>query len=112
VTKSLPSGRRGRAALARLEAEPQRFTFDAAVRVLTFHRRRADPAGAARFTSVAGSSYSAAEVQVQAVPGRPLRVTVGLIGLTSPVAFCRGTIPMPSSPISGRARSRSRASWI
>jgi type VI secretion system protein ImpH len=87
VTKSLPSGQRRRAALARLEAEPQRFTFDAAVRVLTFHRRRADPAGAARFTSVAGSSYSAAEVtQVQADAGASApRVTVGLIGLTGPV---------------------------
>jgi type VI secretion system protein ImpH len=73
--------------MARLAAEPQRFTFDAAVRLLTFHRRRADPAGAARFTSVAGSSYPGAEVtQVQAAADTtPPRVTVGLIGLTGPV---------------------------
>jgi type VI secretion system protein ImpH len=73
--------------MARLAAEPQRFTFDAVVRLLTFHRRRADPAGAARFTSVAGSSYLAAEVtevQVAADTSAP-RVTVGLIGLTGPV---------------------------
>ena len=56
--------------MARLAAEPQRFTFDAVVRLLTFHRRRADPAGAARFTSVAGSSYPGAEVtEVQAAAG-------------------------------------------
>jgi type VI secretion system protein ImpH len=78
--------------MARLEAEPHRFTFDAAVRVLTFRRQRADPAGAAHFTSVAGSSYPAAEVtQVQDDAGQPgagisvPRVTVGLIGLTGPV---------------------------
>jgi type VI secretion system protein ImpH len=73
--------------MARLAAEPQRFTFDAVVRLLTFHRRRADPAGAARFTSVAGSSYPGAEVtevQAAAATSAP-RVTVGLIGLTGPV---------------------------
>src|SRR6202011_1748625 len=47
VTESRPSDRRRAAPMARLAAEPQRFTFDAAVRLLTFHRRRADPAGAA-----------------------------------------------------------------
>ncbi|MEA2854407.1 MAG: type secretion system protein ImpH [Rhodospirillaceae bacterium] len=73
--------------MARLAAEPQRFTFDAVVRLLTFNRRRADPAGAARFTSVAGSSYPGAEVtevQAAAATSAP-RVTVGLIGLTGPV---------------------------
>jgi len=87
VTTFPPSSRGGRVPVARLKAQPQRFTFDAAVRVLTFLRRRADPAGAARFTSVAGSSYPAAEVtqvQVDAALSAP-RVTVGLIGLTGPV---------------------------
>ena len=72
--------------MSRLKSEPERFSFDAAVRILTFLRRRADPAGAARFTSTTGSSYLAAEVtQVQADNGmsEPL-VTVGLLGLTGP----------------------------
>jgi type VI secretion system protein ImpH len=73
--------------MGRLKDQPQRFSFDAAVRVLTFLRRRADPAAAARFTSTTGASYLAAEVtqvQVDAAIAEPL-VTVGLIGLTGPV---------------------------
>jgi type VI secretion system protein ImpH len=81
------SADRARPALARLQAEPRRFTFDAAVRVLAFLRRRADPAEAARFTAVAGSSFPGAEVSdVKIAPGSPeSRVTTGLIGLTGPV---------------------------
>jgi hypothetical protein len=87
-------------------AAPQRFSFDAAVRLLTFHRRRPDPAGAARFTSVAGSSYAAAEVtDVQAAAGAsPPRATVGLIGLTGPV----GVLPRRySDAVVADQRSRS-----
>jgi len=72
--------------MTRLKDEPQRFTFDAAVRILTFLRRRADPAGVARFTSTTGSSYLPAEVtqvQTDVAIGEPL-VTVGVIGLTGP----------------------------
>ena len=72
--------------MARLKEQPQRFSFDAAVRILTFLRRRADPAAAARFTSTTGSSYLPSEVtQVQTDGGvsEPL-VTVGVIGLTGP----------------------------
>jgi type VI secretion system protein ImpH len=74
------------APLARLKAQPQRFTFDAAVRILTFFRRQADTARSARFTSTTGSSYPAAEVtnvQVDGSLAEPL-VTVGVIGLTGP----------------------------
>jgi type VI secretion system protein ImpH len=73
--------------MGRLKDRPQRFSFDAAVRILTFLRRQADPAGAARFTSATGSSYLPAEVtqvRVDAGIAEPL-VTVGLIGLTGPV---------------------------
>jgi type VI secretion system protein ImpH len=80
------SPRRGGAPIARLKDQPQRFSFDAAVRVLTFLRRRADPAAVARFTSTTGSSYLSAEVtQVRTDPeiSEPL-VTVGVIGLTGP----------------------------
>jgi type VI secretion system protein ImpH len=78
---------RSRPALARLRAEPQRFTFDAAVRVLAFFRRRADLAEAARFTSVAGSSFLGAEVSNVAVEegASPPRMITGIVSLTGPV---------------------------
>lgn len=72
--------------MLRLREQPQRFTFDAAVRVLTFWRRRADPATVARFTSTTGSSYLPAEVtQVRSDSGNgePV-VSVGILGLTGP----------------------------
>jgi type VI secretion system protein ImpH len=80
------SPRRVGAPIARLRDQPQRFSFDAAVRILTFLRRRADPAAVARFTSTTGSSYLTAEVtrvQTGAEISEPL-VTVGVIGLTGP----------------------------
>jgi type VI secretion system protein ImpH len=92
--------------LARLQAEPRRFSFDAAVRLLTFHRRRADPAEAARFTSVAGSSYAAAEVtEVRSDGGMSAPVvTVGVISLTGPV----GVLPrLYSDAVVADQRTRS-----
>jgi type VI secretion system protein ImpH len=100
-----PSGQR-RAALARLLAEPRRFTFDAAVRVLTFYSRRADMAQAVRFTSVAGSSFPGAEVTDVKVEAGKLdaRMTVGVIGLTGPV----GVLPRQySDAVVSDQRSRS-----
>jgi type VI secretion system protein ImpH len=78
---------RAAAPLARLQAEPRRFTFDAAIRVLTFFRRRADPAEATRFTAVAGSAFLGAEVtDVKVEPNAPqARVATGLMGLAGPV---------------------------
>lgn len=74
--------------LARLLAQPRRFTFDAAVRLLSFHRREADPAEATHFTAAAGSSFPGGEVTEVAIDPRKgtARMTVGLIGLTGPVA--------------------------
>ena len=85
---ALPGARTGRAAspLARLLAEPRRFTFDAAVRVLSFHRRQADPAQAARYANAVGLAFPGAEVtdiQDNGTSAPPL-VTVGLTGLTGP----------------------------
>ncbi len=75
-----------RAPLAHLLAEPRRFTFDAAVKLLSFFRRQADPAETTRFTTVTGSSYAGAEVTdvtVKVEPGKTsVSTTVGLIGLT------------------------------
>ena len=105
MTKPL-SARRSVAPLARLKAEPQRFSFDAAVRLLTFSRRRADPADVARFTSVPGSSYLAAEVTAVQADGSisSPRVAVGLINLTGPA----GVLPRHySDAVVGDQRTRS-----
>ncbi len=112
MTSPLPSHRR-RPPVMRLQAEPRRFSFDAAVRVLTFFRRRADPAEAARFTSVAGSSFPGAEVtEVKIEPGKTeARMTIGLIGLTGPV----GVLPRQYSDAvvaDQRARSYSLTDFL
>lgn len=76
------------------------------MRLLTFHGRRADPAEAARFTSVAGSSYPGAEVtDVRSDAGMSSpRVTVGLLGLTGPV----GVLPrLYSDAVVADQRTRS-----
>lgn len=72
-----------KSAIARLQAEPWRFTFDAAVRILQALRRRADPADAARFTAAPGLSYPAAEVPTvqDTAPGQVPAVGVSLFGL-------------------------------
>jgi type VI secretion system protein ImpH len=81
-----PATPRARSALVRLQGEPRRFTFDAAVKVLSFFRRQADPAATTRFTTVAGSSYAGAEVtdvSVKTELGKTsVSTTVGLTGLT------------------------------
>jgi type VI secretion system protein ImpH len=80
---------RARPPLARLQSEPQRFTFDAAVRILAFFRRRSDLAETARFTAVAGSSFLGAEVSGVTVEanGAAPRVTTGIVSLTGPMGM-------------------------
>jgi len=70
-------------ALERLLRQPHRFTFDAALRVLTHKARVDEPARAARFVADAALGFPGAEVtEVQAPSaGRPPRVKVSLIGL-------------------------------
>ena len=97
-----------RSAADLLAAEPRRFTFDAAVRVLTYLRRRADPADAARFRTAPGLAYPAVEVAgVEQDPsGGPPTVTVALFGLTGP----SGVLPRhyTDAVVTGlRSRSRS-----
>jgi type VI secretion system protein ImpH len=104
--RSAAPGLRPREPLAALRTEPERFSFDAAVRILTFYRRRADPAEAVRFTSVAGSSFPGAEVaEARVEPGTAApQLTVGLIGLTGPV----GVLPRHySDAVVADQRSRS-----
>ncbi|GAC1346815.1 MAG: type VI secretion system baseplate subunit TssG [Acetobacteraceae bacterium] len=95
-------------ALARLLAEPRRFSFDAALRVLTFARGRAAPSDAVRFASVAGAAFPAAEVTEVGNPGEaaPPRITVGLMGLAGP----SGVLPRHySDAVVAGQRSRSLA---
>jgi type VI secretion system protein ImpH len=98
---------RGRSVLGRLGAEPRRFRFDAAVRVLTRARREQDPANAARFHSPAGLVYPSSDIldvrqRADAFP----EVTVGLMGLTGP----SGVLPRYySEVVTQTLRSRSTA---
>ncbi|MFH5926821.1 type VI secretion system baseplate subunit TssG [Roseomonas xinghualingensis] len=81
-----PVRRRGRSALERLVADARHFSFDAAVRLLSFARRQPGPAEAARFSSIGGAAYSGSEVTAVSDPrqAEPPSVSVGLIGLTGP----------------------------
>jgi type VI secretion system protein ImpH len=71
-------------AYARLLREPQRYRFDAAVRVLLHAARTADPAVAARFRSVPSFAYPPADVTGVRPPegGRPARVSTPVMELT------------------------------
>ena len=105
--------RPGASAFARLVAEPRRFTFDAAIRVMTFRRRRSDPAEAVRFGAATGVAFPGAEITaLREVPGpRPPQMTLGLIGLTGP----SGVLPRHYSEAvvaSQRGRSLSLAGFL
>lgn len=97
-----------RSPLASLLARPQRFSFDAAVRVLSFARRTHDPAEAGRFQSAPGLGFPSAEVSdvTQGDANLPPQVTVTLIGLTGP----SGVLPRQySEAVVATLRGRSRA---
>jgi type VI secretion system protein ImpH len=101
-TSSSPS------AAARLFAEPGRFRFDAAVRILLRRARATDPAEAMRFTTPAGLAYPAAEVAAVAPPheGRPPLVATPVIGLAGPT----GVLPrLYTDVLIATLRHRSRA---
>ena len=92
----------------RLARDPRRFSFDAAIRILTFSRKRADPSQAAQLVSSAGLDYPAAEViGVDASdPKRLPVVTVALFGLTGP----SGVLPRHyTEAVTAGLRSRSRS---
>jgi type VI secretion system protein ImpH len=96
-----------RSALGELGAEPRRFRFDAAVRVLTRARRAPDPADAVRFRAPPGLIYPSADVIEVRQQGDGLpEVTVGLMGLTGP----SGVLPRYYSELVTQAlRERSTA---
>jgi type VI secretion system protein ImpH len=99
---------RPHSAYVRLLREPQRFGFDAAMRVLMRVSRRDDPADAARFRSPPGLAFPPADITEIAPPdaGRPAQVTIGLMGLAGP----SGVLPRHYTEVlTTQQRSRSRA---
>ncbi len=93
---------------AELLAEPRRFRFDAAVRILADVAKTTDPAEAARFRSVPGVAYPAAEVVAVAPPvnGHPPELTTPAIGLTG----AAGVLPrLYTDVLTGTLRGRSPA---
>ncbi|HEY7580242.1 MAG TPA: type VI secretion system baseplate subunit TssG, partial [Acetobacteraceae bacterium] len=98
---------RSRPLLSALGAEPRRFRFDAAIRVLTRARRTDDPAAAMRFQSPAGLVYPSAEiVELRQQGDAPPDVTVGLMGLAGPA----GVLPRYYSElVTQTLRARSTA---
>ena len=93
---------------ARLLAEPRRFRFDAAIRVLTHLAKAGDPADAARFRSQPGLAYPPADILsiAPASESQPPQVAATVIGL----AGVAGVLPRPYTEVLTAAlRRRSRA---
>jgi type VI secretion system protein ImpH len=90
-----------------LLAEPQRYRFDAAVRVMMRAGRAADPVDAARFRSLPGLAYPPADITgVRDESGSVPRVTTPVMGLTGPT----GVMPRFYTEVLGATlRDRSRA---
>jgi type VI secretion system protein ImpH len=97
-----------RSPLERLAREPERFTFDAAIRLLCADRGTAEPAKAARFHAPHGLAYPPGDIlRFDAGPaGEPASLTVGLIGLTGP----SGVLPRHySEAVVQQVRNRARS---
>jgi type VI secretion system protein ImpH len=93
---------------ARLLAEPRRFRFDAALRVLARARRTSDMTEAARFRTAPGVDYPAADIVAIEPPegGSPAKVTTPVITLTGPT----GVLPhLYTEALTTTLRNRSRA---
>lgn len=92
----------------RLLAEPRRFRFDAAVRILLGAANTGDPAAAARFRSATGMAYPGAEISAVQPPqnGGSPEVTTPVIGLVGPA----GVLPrLYTEVLTATLRNRSRA---
>lgn len=99
---------RPRSTYSRLLAEPRRFRFDAALRVLARARRTSDMTEAARFRTAPGIDYPAADITaVEASEGgSPAKVTTPVITLTGPT----GVLPhLYTETVTATLRNRSRA---
>ena len=99
---------RPRSAYARLLAEPKRFRFDAAARVLAGATKRSDLAEHVRFRTIPGLAYPSADVIAVEPPAdnHLLEVTTPLMGLTG----AAGVLPRPYTDLLTRTlRNRSTA---
>jgi type VI secretion system protein ImpH len=97
-----------RSPYARLLAEPKRFRFDAAIRVLARAAKTADLTEAARFRTPPGLSYPPADLITiaPAADSRPLEVTTAVMGLTG----SSGVLPRAYTEVLTRTlRGRSAA---
>ncbi|MBN8890237.1 MAG: hypothetical protein ABS99_04525 [Acetobacteraceae bacterium SCN 69-10] len=95
-------------ALARLMKEPQRFRFDAGVRLLMQAAGTPDPAEAVRFRSVPGLGFPGADITAMqpGEEGQPPRLVTPVMGLTGTT----GVLPRYYTEILGQTlRDRSRA---
>jgi type VI secretion system protein ImpH len=95
-------------AIERLAEEPDRFSFDAAMRLLCAARGTAEPADAARFHAPHGLGYPPGDVLRLDIgaDGKPPSLTIGLIGLTGP----SGVLPRHySEAVVQQVRSRARS---
>jgi type VI secretion system protein ImpH len=105
-TPAKPS--RPRSTYARLLAEPRRFRFDAALRVLARVMKTSDMTEAARFCTAPGLDYPAADVTAIDLPkgGVPAKVTTPVITLTGPT----GVLPhLYTETLTTTLRNRSHA---
>jgi type VI secretion system protein ImpH len=103
-----PHGKAARSPYAWLLAEPRRFRFDAAVRILTRAAKTTDPAEAVRFRSSPGLAYPAAEVAAIEPPAdrRSPQLTTSVIGLVG----AAGVLPrLYTEVLTTTLRNRSRA---
>jgi type VI secretion system protein ImpH len=103
-----PRGRAARSPYAWLLAEPRRFRFDAAVRILTRAAKTSDPAEAVRFRSSPGLAYPASEIAAIEPPvnGRSPQLTTSVIGLVGTA----GVLPrLYTEVLTTTLRNRSRA---
>jgi type VI secretion system protein ImpH len=92
--------------LERLATDPQRFDFDAAVRVLLLGAHATDPGSVVRFRSVTGLAYPPADVLelILKKDGVPPDMVVSVMGLTGP----SGVLPRSyTETVNTTLRSRS-----
>lgn len=95
-------------ALARLMRQPQRFRFDAGVRVLMHAAGTSDPARAVRFRSVPGLGFPGADITAvrEGRGAGPVQLTTPVMGLTG----ATGMLPRYyTEALAQTLRDRSRA---
>jgi type VI secretion system protein ImpH len=97
-----------RSPYARLLAEPKRFRFDAAMRVLARAKKKADLTQIARFRTPPGLGYPPADIVSinPPVDSRPFEVTTSVMGLTGTT----GVLPRAYTDVAAKTlRNRSAA---